>query len=166
MQNPKFSDTDRDAYKALFPNLEERLPNTFSGFDFNFKYGNFADLTPEMKKEKLEEFWNEGTLVLWLASFPDMFTNEGRQRGALGGRAPEDARAPEGPGAVPQADSDDLRLRHAPRAARVGLSRGVSPTQRGGREQSDRRSRARRHEAWSPNWPAAFRTGRSRACST
>ncbi|TDU30936.1 acetone monooxygenase [Panacagrimonas perspica] len=76
MQNPKYSDTDREAYKALFPYLKERLPNTFSGFDFNFKYGNFADLTPARKKELLEMFWNEGTLVLWLASFPDMFTNE------------------------------------------------------------------------------------------
>ncbi|MGQ0698426.1 MAG: flavin-containing monooxygenase [Panacagrimonas sp.] len=76
MQNPKYSDTDREAYKALFPYLKERIPRTFSGFDFNFKYGNFADLTPERKKEKLEEFWNEGTLVLWLASFPDMFTDE------------------------------------------------------------------------------------------
>ncbi len=75
MQNPKYSDTDREAYKALFPYLKERLPNTFSGFDFNFKYGNFADLTPERKKELLEMFWNEGTLVLWLASFPDMFTD-------------------------------------------------------------------------------------------
>nr|WP_293249107.1 NAD(P)/FAD-dependent oxidoreductase [Panacagrimonas sp.] len=76
MQNPKFSDTDREAYKALFPYLKERLPNSFSGFDFDFRYGNFADLTPERKKELLEMFWNEGTLVLWLASFPDMFTSE------------------------------------------------------------------------------------------
>ena len=76
MQNPKFSDTDREAYKALFPYLRERLPKTFSGFDFNFKYGNYADLTPERQRELLEMFWNEGTLVLWLASFPDMFTDQ------------------------------------------------------------------------------------------
>ena len=75
MQNPKFSDTDREAYKALYPWLKARLPTTFSGFDFDFRYGNFADQTPERKRELLQMFWDEGTLILWLASFPDMFTS-------------------------------------------------------------------------------------------
>jgi acetone monooxygenase len=49
---------------------------TFSGFDYDFDAGPWDDLTPAQREEVLERLWNDGSLALWLASFPEMFFDE------------------------------------------------------------------------------------------
>jgi len=76
MKNPKFSPEDVAAYKARFKELKEALPNTFTGFEYDFTHGAWADLAPAQRHEVLERIWNEGSLRLWLASFAEIFSDE------------------------------------------------------------------------------------------
>lgn len=75
MKNPKFSPADIDAYKARFDELRTTLPTTFTGFEYDFEYV-WADLTPERRREVLEEIYDNGSLKLWLSSFAEMFFDE------------------------------------------------------------------------------------------
>ena len=75
MKNPKYGRRRSQAYKARFDELQETLPHTFTGFEYDFEH-RWADLTPERRREVLEEIWNDGSLKLWLASFAEMFFDE------------------------------------------------------------------------------------------
>jgi len=76
MQNPKLTDADRESNRKRFNELRHRVMRTFSGFDFDFMYGRWADLTPEERRETLEEVWAEGSLAFWVGMFPEVFTDE------------------------------------------------------------------------------------------
>jgi cation diffusion facilitator CzcD-associated flavoprotein CzcO len=73
MKNPKYGEAEAAAYKARFKELVGCLPYTFTGFEYDFDNGRWADLTPKQRHEVLERIWNEGSLRLWLASFSEMF---------------------------------------------------------------------------------------------
>ena len=75
MKNPKYGQPEIDAYKARFDELKSTIPNTFTGFEYDFVH-KWADLTPEKRREVLEETWQDGSLKLWLASFGEMFFDE------------------------------------------------------------------------------------------
>src|SRR5699024_6283259 len=48
MKNPVYDDDDVAAYKARFEEFQETLPNTFSGFEYNFQEP-WANLTSEQR---------------------------------------------------------------------------------------------------------------------
>ncbi|MEK0084560.1 flavin-containing monooxygenase [Benzoatithermus flavus] len=75
MKSPKYGQKEVEAYKARFDELRRTLPHTFSGFEYDFEH-KWADLTPEQRREVLEEIYNDGSLKLWLASFVEMFFDE------------------------------------------------------------------------------------------
>src|SRR4051794_27524547 len=75
MKNPKYGQPEIDAYKARFDELKSTIPNTFTGFEYDFVH-KWADLTPEKRQEVLEQTWQDGSLKLWLASFGEMFFDE------------------------------------------------------------------------------------------
>lgn len=72
MRNPKFGPDDVKQYKGRFDELKSTLPNTFTGFEYDFEQA-WADLTPDQRMARLEEIYNDGSLKLWLASFAEMF---------------------------------------------------------------------------------------------
>jgi acetone monooxygenase (methyl acetate-forming) len=72
MKNPQYGPAEAEAYKARFGELKDTLPKTFTGFEYDFVH-KWADLTPEKRREVLEECWGDGSLKLWLASFGEMF---------------------------------------------------------------------------------------------
>ena len=72
MVNPHFGPDDVAAYKERFPELRETLPRTFTGFEYEWAH-TWAELTPEQRREELEEIHANGSLKLWLASFAEMF---------------------------------------------------------------------------------------------
>ena len=72
MKSPKYGPAEAEAYKARFEELKNTLPNTFTGFEYDFVH-EWADLTPEKRREVLEEIWEDGSLKLWLASFAEIF---------------------------------------------------------------------------------------------
>jgi acetone monooxygenase (methyl acetate-forming) len=71
MKSPAFDD-DGAAYKALFAQLKETLPSTFTGFEYDFG-PSWAELTPQQRRDRLEDIHADGSLKLWLASFAEMF---------------------------------------------------------------------------------------------
>ena len=75
MKNPRFGDAEVAAYKDRFEELRSTLPHTFSGFEYDFEHV-WADLTPEQRREVLEDIYENGSLKLWLASFGEMFFDE------------------------------------------------------------------------------------------
>ena len=72
MKNPKFSADQVAGYKARFDELRSTLPNTFTGFEYDFQH-SWAGLTPAERLAVLEDVYANGSLKLWLASFAEMF---------------------------------------------------------------------------------------------
>jgi acetone monooxygenase (methyl acetate-forming) len=75
MKNPKYTPAEQEAYKSKFDWLAQRLPHTFTGFEHDFENA-WAALTPEQRRQVLEDIWQDGSLKLWLASFAELFSDE------------------------------------------------------------------------------------------
>ncbi len=75
MANPHYGEAEQAAYKARFAELRQTLPNTFSGFEYDFENGPWAEMSPERRLEVLEANWKFGSLKLWLATCPELFTD-------------------------------------------------------------------------------------------
>ena len=75
MDNTRYGEKEVAAYKGRFEELRGTLPHTFTGFEYDFEHA-WADLTPERRREILEETHADGSLKLWLASFGEMFFDE------------------------------------------------------------------------------------------
>src|SRR5215475_14759112 len=56
MKNPKYGPADAEAYKSKFTHFTERLPRTFTGFEYDFEHA-WAALTPERRREVIEDCW-------------------------------------------------------------------------------------------------------------
>jgi cation diffusion facilitator CzcD-associated flavoprotein CzcO len=75
MKNPSYGPQEVAAYKARFEELRRNLPNTFTGFEYDFTH-QWAKDTPEQRRALLEEIHADGSLKLWLASYAEMFFDE------------------------------------------------------------------------------------------
>ena len=75
MKNPKYSQEKWEEFASKFDETKKRLRSTFAGFDFDFQDKSWAELTSEKRTEVLEKFWAEGTLSMWVASFPEIFVD-------------------------------------------------------------------------------------------
>jgi cyclohexanone monooxygenase/acetone monooxygenase len=75
MKNPKYSTVDAEAYKSKFKRFTERLPHTFTGFEYDFEH-TWTGLTQEQRREVIEDCWNDGSLKLWISSFAELFFEE------------------------------------------------------------------------------------------
>ncbi len=73
MRNPKYSDDDWGKFTERFEELKARVQNTFSGMDYDFENGSWFDNTPEQRLAVLEQHWADGSLSMWLATYPEMF---------------------------------------------------------------------------------------------
>ncbi|MGR8950487.1 MAG: flavin-containing monooxygenase [Gammaproteobacteria bacterium] len=76
MNNRKFTDEDRAHYRAQAEALQKRVHHTFAGFDFDLDNGSWHDHTPEKRREILEEIWADGSLSIWVGSFPEVLVEE------------------------------------------------------------------------------------------
>ena len=72
MKNPKYDAADVEDYKSRFKSFTERLPHTFTGFEYDFEH-SWAGLSPEKRREVIEDCWNDGSLKLWISSFAELF---------------------------------------------------------------------------------------------
>ncbi|MBU0562421.1 MAG: NAD(P)/FAD-dependent oxidoreductase [Gammaproteobacteria bacterium] len=76
MKNPKYGKEDWEKWGSQFHQLKKRVRETFAGFDYDFGAGTWAEKTPDERRAVLENLWEDGSLSLWLASFPEMFFDE------------------------------------------------------------------------------------------
>jgi cation diffusion facilitator CzcD-associated flavoprotein CzcO len=72
MKNPKFGPAEAKAYKDRFEELQNALPNTFTGFEYDFGK-SWVESTPEERRARIEDFYENGSLKLWLASYAEIF---------------------------------------------------------------------------------------------
>lgn len=72
MKNRKYGAADVEAYKSKFKTFTEHLPHTFTGFEYDFEHA-WAELSPERRREVIEDCWNDGSLKLWISSFGELF---------------------------------------------------------------------------------------------
>ena len=75
MKNPSYGPEEVAWYKSRFNELKEILPHTFAGFEYDFNE-TWEELTPEQRRAKLEDTYENGSLKLWLASFAEVFHEE------------------------------------------------------------------------------------------
>ena len=75
MRNPRFTDADRAAYRARYPELKKQVQGTFAGFDTDLDPRAYSDLTPEERAAALEALWADGSLSFWIGSFRELFTD-------------------------------------------------------------------------------------------
>ncbi len=73
MNNPKLTEADQISYRKRFNELRHRVMRTYAGFEYDFMYGRWADLSPEERRADLDEMWAEGSLNFWVGLFPEMF---------------------------------------------------------------------------------------------
>ena len=76
MRNVKYTDEDRAEFRAKAHELEKRVHGTFAGFDFDLDHGSWHDHSPEKRREIIEKIWNDGSLSIWVGSFPEVLTEE------------------------------------------------------------------------------------------
>ncbi|MBR1223171.1 NAD(P)/FAD-dependent oxidoreductase [Bradyrhizobium sp. U87765 SZCCT0131] len=76
MKNPKYAQADWDRWSGQFQQLRTRVRATFAGFNYDFENRPWAELTPGERTQVLETYWNDGSLSVWLATFPEMFFDE------------------------------------------------------------------------------------------
>ena len=76
MRNDQFDDAARDHWRAKSKELQEKTHNSFVGFDYDFEHGSWYDNTPEQRQQVLEEKWQEGSLSMWVGTYPELFTDE------------------------------------------------------------------------------------------
>jgi acetone monooxygenase len=76
MRNPKYSKADWEKWGSRFHELKKRVRETFAGFDYDFDAGPWEEKTPDERCVVLDKLWEDGSLALWLASFPEMFVDE------------------------------------------------------------------------------------------
>ena len=76
MKNLKYTAADVEAYKSKFKALTELLPHTFTGFEFDVEHA-WAGLPPQQRSKVIEDCWNDGSVKLWIASFAELFFDEG-----------------------------------------------------------------------------------------
>ena len=76
MRNEKFDDAERNRWRAKAPELRERVFQTLTGFDFDFDNGSWHDATPEERQKVLEKNWNDGSLAMWVGTYPEVFFDE------------------------------------------------------------------------------------------
>lgn len=72
MKNPKFGPGEVRAYKERFEEMQRVLPHTFTGFHHDFEV-KWADSTPEQRDARIREFYEDGSLKLWLSGFSEIF---------------------------------------------------------------------------------------------
>lgn len=76
MKNSKYSEADWGYWSEQFHDLKKRVRSTFAGFHYDFENRPWAELTLTERVEILERFWEDGSLSMWLATFPEMFFDE------------------------------------------------------------------------------------------
>ena len=72
MKNTPYGPEDVAWYQSRLEEFRQNLPNTFTGFEYDFT-DTWEELTPDQRRERLEEIYAGGSLQLWLASFSELF---------------------------------------------------------------------------------------------
>ncbi|TDU31830.1 acetone monooxygenase [Panacagrimonas perspica] len=73
MHNKRYTDADRAAIRARYPETREAIWTTFVGFDEPSVPHAYFDLPPAERRATLEKLWADGSLKIWVAGFMEIF---------------------------------------------------------------------------------------------
>ncbi len=76
MNNHALDDEERAHWRAEVPELRKRINETMTGFAFDFDNGSWHDHTSEERTEILDRLWEDGSLAMWVGSFPEVFYDQ------------------------------------------------------------------------------------------
>lgn len=76
MRNRNYSEDDWAYWCERYNETKAKVKTTFAGFDYDFHEKSWVECSEEERYELLEKRWEDGSLALWLASFPEMFFDE------------------------------------------------------------------------------------------
>ena len=82
MGQVEYTASDREFPKPKYPEVFASRHHSFGGFDYNFYHKSTFEVTPEERKKKYEELWNEGDFKFWLATYHDMLFSKDANREA------------------------------------------------------------------------------------
>jgi len=75
MKNPRYSARDWEQWSSRFDELKVRVHSTFAGMDYDFDNPPWGEMTPAERTEVLEKCWDNGSLMIWVGSFAEMFSD-------------------------------------------------------------------------------------------
>ncbi|BEI88646.1 uncharacterized protein CcaverHIS019_0200080 [Cutaneotrichosporon cavernicola] len=74
MKNPKWGAKEHKEYHDAYEHTKKTVPDTFSGFDYDWDPTvTWANTTPEERQKIMEDCYGHGSLKMWLASFSEIF---------------------------------------------------------------------------------------------
>jgi len=78
IDNPKYDDADREAWRARFPELREQVHHSFGGFEWSPMYepGEWGRLSAEQRRDTLEKLWADGSLKIWIGACEEVLMDE------------------------------------------------------------------------------------------
>jgi len=75
MKNPRYGAEDWDKWSSRFDELKARVHNTFAGMDYDFDNPPWVEMTPAERTAIMEKCWDNGSLMIWIGSFAEMFSD-------------------------------------------------------------------------------------------
>ena len=130
LHNGQIAEETQREIKAGYPEMFERCQETFACFLHTPDPRGTFEVTPEEREAFCEKLYAEPRLRHLAGQFPRHPDRPQGQRAGQRLRRPQDPPAGEGPGGGREADPEEPRLRHPPRAARDQLLRGLQPAER------------------------------------
>ena len=74
IRNPKYTEEERKGILDRFSQIKDQVNATFAGFDYDFSNGSWHDSTPEQRRAVYEKLWADGSLAMWIGSYPEVFS--------------------------------------------------------------------------------------------
>ena len=77
MNNYPLTQKDHDFWRSQYPTMRHSLHTTFGGFEWNIpEVGVAAEMTPEERLRILEDCWQDGSLKMWVGTYPEVLADE------------------------------------------------------------------------------------------
>ena len=149
LHNSKIDAETMAKIKAGYPEMFKRCQETFACFLHTPDPRGTFEVTPEEREAFWEKLYADRGFGIWQGNFRDILTDREANDADLRFRGAEDPPAGEGPGGRREADPEEPRLRHPPRAAGDPVLRGLQPAQRragGHQRNADRADHADGHQ--------------------
>ena len=65
-----------DYWRSQYPHMKTELHKTFGGFEWSVpELGEAAAMTPEQRRAILEECWQDGSLKMWVGTYPEILSD-------------------------------------------------------------------------------------------
>ena len=77
MNNYEMDDEKLEYWRTQYPELKKHLHTTFGGFEWDApEIGEALEMTKEERLQRLEECWQDGSLKMWVGTYPEIIMDE------------------------------------------------------------------------------------------